>query len=144
MSQTTTTSETQAALAAALQAANAASPFNGFAGFEIVAVAPGEATLAAAAAPALTNHAGLLHAGVQSALIDTACGYAAAGVAGNVTTVQLSLSFLAAAKGERFEARARVIRAGRSQIFAEARLFALRDGVETLAASGTAVLVRIA
>lgn len=133
----------RAALERALQAANAGSPFNGLAGFEIVAAAPGEVTLAAAAAPDLMNHASLLHAGVQSALIDTACGYAAGSVAGNVTTVQLSLSFLAAAKGERFEARARVIKAGRSQIFAEAQLFAIRDGAETLATTGTAVLVRL-
>jgi uncharacterized protein (TIGR00369 family) len=82
-------------------------------------------TLAGAAAPELMNHAGALHAGVQSALIDTACGFAAGTVAGNVVTLQMNVQFLASAKGERFEARARVTKAGRSQIFAEAQLFAL-------------------
>ncbi len=132
-----------AAMAAALRAANAASPFNGLAGFEIVRAGAGEAVLAAAAEARLLNHAGALHAGVQSGLIDTACGYAAATVAGNVVTVQMSLSFLAAAKGDRFEARARVTRAGRSQVFAEAQLFAMGGEAETLVASGTAVLVRM-
>jgi uncharacterized protein (TIGR00369 family) len=131
-------------LAGALRAVNAASPFNGLAGFEIVHAAPGEATLSAAAQPRLMNHAGTLHAGVQSALIDTACGYAAGSIAGNVVTVQMSLSFLAAARGERFEARALVTKNGRSQVFAEARLFAIAGGEEILVATGTAVLARIA
>jgi uncharacterized protein (TIGR00369 family) len=131
------------ALERLLRAANAASPFNALAGFEIAHIGDGEVTLTAAAAPNLMNHAGLLHAGVQSALIDTACGYAAATVAGNVVTVQMSLSFVAAAQGDRFEARARVIKAGRTQVFAEAELYASRGDEEALVASGTAVLVRV-
>jgi acyl-coenzyme A thioesterase PaaI-like protein len=49
---------------------------------------------------------------VQAALLDTACGYAAGAVAGNVVTLQLNLHFLSSAKGDRFEARARVTKAG--------------------------------
>lgn len=131
------------ALERLLRAANAASPFNALAGFEIAHIGDGEVTLTAPADPRLLSHAGLLHAGVQSALIDTACGYAAATVAGNVVTVQMSLSFVAAAQGERFEARARVTKAGRTQIFAEAQLYAGRGGEEALAAIGSAVLVRV-
>ena len=91
----------------------------------------------------LLNHAGALHAGVQSALVDTACGYAAGTLAGNVVTVQLGLQFLSSAKGDRFVARAEVSKAGRTQFFAEARLFAVHDDQEVLVASGTAVLVRV-
>ena len=98
--------------------------------------------LAGTAGPELSNHAGALHAGLQAALIDTACGFAAGTVAGNVVTVQMNLLFLSAAKGERFEARARVTKAGRTQIFAEAQLFALRGDDEALVASGTAVLTK--
>jgi uncharacterized protein (TIGR00369 family) len=133
----------EGALAAALEAVNAASPFNRLAGFRVVAAQAGAVVLAGAAAPELTNHAGALHAGAQSALIDTACGFAAGTVAGNVVTLQLNVQFLSSARGDRFEARARVTKAGRSQLFAEAQLFALRGEEEALVASGTAVLAKL-
>ena len=133
---------TNDAITAAMEAVNAASPFNRFAGFEVVVVEPGTITLAADVHPDLLNHAGALHAGAQAALIDTACGYAAGSVIGNVVTVQLSLQFLSSAKGSRFEARAAVVKAGKTQAFAEAQLFALRDGAEVLVASGSAVLTK--
>lgn len=129
-------------MAAALAAVNAASSFNRLAGFAVLDAAAGAVRLEAAAAPDLMNHAGALHAGVQTALIDTACGFAAGTVAGNVVTLQLTMQFLASAKGERFEARARVTRAGKAQLFAEAQLFAWRDGEERLVASGVAVLAK--
>lgn len=80
---------------------------------------------------------------MQSALIDTACGFAAGTVAGNVVTVQMSLQFIGPAEGDRFEARAEVMKAGRRQVFAEAQLFAIQGDGETLAATGTAVLTRV-
>jgi uncharacterized protein (TIGR00369 family) len=89
------------------------------------------------------NHAGALHAGVQAALLDTACGYAAGTIAGNVVTLQLNLQFLSSAKGDRFEARARVTKAGKAQLFAAAELIAWRDGAEVLAASASAVLAKV-
>ena len=132
------------AMRAALQAVNAASPFNAGTGMEIEAVAAGAVTLACVGRPGLLNHAGALHAGVQAALIDTACGFAAGTVAGAVVTAQMSLTFLSSARGTRFEARARVVKAGRSQVFTQAELFAFGDGgEERLVASGTAVLVRV-
>lgn len=134
----------QDAMRAALEAVNAASPFNTGAGMEIAAVAAGAVRLTCAAAPGLLNHAGALHAGVQAALIDTACGFAAGTVAGPVVTAQMNLNFLAPARGNRFETRARVVKAGRSQVFAEAELFAFGEGgEERLVATGTAVLVRV-
>lgn len=132
------------AMRSALEAVDAASPFNTGAEMEIGAVAAGAVTLACAAAPGLLNHAGTLHAGVQAALIDTACGFAAGTVAGPVVTAQMSLTFLAPARAPRFEARARVVKAGRSQVFADAELFAFgEDGEERLVTTGTAVLVRV-
>lgn len=131
------------ALRIALGAFNAASPFNRWAGFEIVAAEPGKATLALLARVELLNHADALHAGVQSALLDTAAGYAAGTLAGNVVTLQLSLQFIAAAKGDRFEARAEVVRAGKKQVFAEARLFAIIGGDAMLVASASLVLARL-
>ena len=131
------------AMVAALEAVNAASPFNQLGRFRVAAAQAGAVTLAGAAGSELMNHAGALHAGVQAALIDTACGFAAGTVGGNVVTVQMNVLFLSSAKGDRFEARARVTKAGRTQIFAEAQLLALRGGDEALVASGTAVLAKL-
>lgn len=130
-------------MVAALEAVNGASPFNRLAGFRVVAASDGAVTLVGAASAELMNHAGALHAGVQSALIDTACGFAAGTVAGNVVTLQLTIQYLSSAKGDRFEARARVVKAGRSQVFAEAQLFAFRGEEEKLVASGAAVLAKV-
>lgn len=127
----------------ALEAVNGASPFNRLAGFRITAAASGSVTLSADTAPDLMNHAGALHAGVQTALLDTASGFAAGMLAGNVVTLQLTTQFLASAKGERFEARARVTKAGKAQLFTTANLFAITGGEETLVASGAAVLARV-
>lgn len=51
-------------MAAALEAVNAASPFNRLAGFQVAEASAGPVTLAGAAASELMNHAGALHAGV--------------------------------------------------------------------------------
>jgi uncharacterized protein (TIGR00369 family) len=127
----------------ALNAANQASPFHRTTGFTIEQASAGEATIAFDAAPDLFNHAGALHAGVQCAALDTVAGYAAATLAGPVVTLQLSTSFLASAKGERFRAIGRVVKQGKAQLFVAAELFAFRDGEERLAATASAVLTRL-
>lgn len=126
----------------ALDAANAASPFHRITGFEVVAAEQGRAELAFASEPDLLNHAGALHAGVQCAALDTVAGYAAATLAGPVVTLQFTTSFLSSAKGERFLASGRVVKAGKNQLFVEASLVATRDGEERLVATASAVLSR--
>jgi uncharacterized protein (TIGR00369 family) len=126
----------------ALETVNEASPFHRLTGFRVVHAAEGEARLAFDTTSELLNHAGALHAGVQCAALDTAAGYAAATLAGPVVTLQFTTSFLSSAKGEQFRAEARVIKAGKSQLFVEARLTATREGAERLVATASAVLVR--
>ncbi|WP_300973933.1 PaaI family thioesterase [Sphingomonas sp. LHG3406-1] len=126
----------------ALEAANAMSPFHRVTGFAVEAAGQGEAALSFDARPELLNHAGALHAGVQCAALDTAAGYAAATIAGPVVTLQFSTQFLSSARGERFEASATVTRAGKAQLFVDARLFAFRDGERRLVASASAVLTK--
>ena len=128
----------------ALEAANAASPFHQVAGFTITEAGQGRAAIAFEGRPELTNHAGALHAGVQCAALDSAAGYAAATLAGPVVTLQMSTQFLSSAKGERFTASAEVVRAGKAQLFVEARLIAVREGEERLVASASAVLAKVA
>jgi uncharacterized protein (TIGR00369 family) len=127
----------------ALEAANKASPFHGVTGFAVDHAASGEARLSFEVRPELLNHAGALHAGVQCAALDTVAGYAAATLAGPVVTLQFTTSFLSSAKGERFLASGRVVKAGKSQLFVEASLIALRDGEERLVATAAAVLSKL-
>src|SRR5215217_6221216 len=80
-------------------------------------VAPGEVDIGLAFRPELTQQHGFLHAGVVTAVVDSACGYAALslmepGVA--VLTVEFKVQLLAPARGARFRAAGRVVRAGRT------------------------------
>lgn len=65
----------------------------------------------------LCQQHGFLHAGVVTAIADSACGYAAFTLmpAGSgVLSVEFKINLLAPAAGERFLARGRVVRAGRT------------------------------
>ena len=80
-------------------------------------VAPGEVVLSLAYREDLTQQHGFLHAGVVSAVMDSACGYAALslmehGVA--VLSVEFKVQLLAPARGQRFVGLGRVVRAGRT------------------------------
>ena len=75
------------------------------------------------------------------AMIDTACGFAAYTLIGKVLASHFSVNCLAPATGELFIARARIVKAGRKQVFAAAELFASQVGVERLVATGETILV---
>lgn len=128
-------------LRTAIDAFNLASPFNQHFGFEVASLGDGVAAIRLAARPEALDHAGTLHAGVTAALLDTVAGYAAATQAGGVVTVGLNVSYISAAKGQAFEARAEVSKAGSRQVFVEARLYGLDDG-EKLVASAAVILTR--
>jgi uncharacterized protein (TIGR00369 family) len=124
-----------------LRAVCAASPFDAWAGFDLRAAGKGEAELRVAAREDLLQQSGFLHAGVLGALIDRACGFAAASVAGAVLASQYQVLCYKPAVGQAFVARARVDRLGKRQVFASAQVFAIASGAETLVAGGTAVLM---
>ena len=89
----------------------------------------------------MLQHTGFLHAGVVGALIDSACGFAAASLAGAVVASQYQVRCYRPAIGTQFIARAHVIRPGKRQVFASADVLALRDGEEILVAGGDAIFV---
>ena len=121
---------------------NASAAFNRMAGFEVVAAGDGEVELRMIWRDDLTQYAGHLHAGMIAALLDTACGFAAATVVGNVTASHLSMNCLRPAVGRSFIARGTTVRAGRRQVFARAELFAENEQGETsLVATGETVLI---
>jgi uncharacterized protein (TIGR00369 family) len=86
------------------------------------------------------QYAGFLHAGLIGALIDTACGFAAVTVAGRVLASHYAVNCLRPAVGERFIARARVVKPGRTQVFTACELFAVVAGAEKLVATGETLL----
>jgi uncharacterized protein (TIGR00369 family) len=127
-----------------LIAANAMASFNRRFGFEVVAAADGEAELRMPWSDDLTQYAGHLHAGMIAALLDTACGFAAATLAGAVTASHFSMNCLRPAIGRVFVARGLTVRAGRRQVFARAELFAEDEaGNRSLVATGETLLVAL-
>jgi uncharacterized protein (TIGR00369 family) len=80
-------------------------------------VAPGEVTIALPYRDDLTQQHGFLHAGVVTAVVDSACGYAALSLmepGAGVVSVEFKINLLAPAVGARFVATARVVKAGRT------------------------------
>jgi len=64
-----------------------------------------------------TQHDGYLHAGIVTAVVDNACGYAAYTLmpeASSVLTVEYKVNFLRPAKGDRFVGIGRVVKPGRT------------------------------
>lgn len=125
-------------------ALSASAAFNAWAGFEVVAAGDGSAELKLTWRPELGQYAGFLHAAMIGGMIDTACGFAAYTVSGQVLASHFSVSCLAPAAGDAFVARARVVKAGRRQVFAHADLFAVDGAGERLVATGDAILVPVA
>jgi uncharacterized protein (TIGR00369 family) len=115
-------------------------------------VAPGEVDLTVAFRPELTQQHGFLHAGVVTAVVDSACGYAALSLmepGAAVLSVEFKVQLLAPARGVRFRARGRVVRAGRTLtvVAGELRAFeredAAGDGAAGDGAAGDGALVAL-
>ena len=124
---------------------NATSAFNRWAGFEVALAEPGVAELRLPWREELGQYTGFLHAGMVSAMIDTACGFAAATLAGpNVLASHCAVNYLAPATGAAFVARAHVVKPGRRQVFAHAELTAEREAGRVLVATGDTILVPLA
>ena len=127
-----------------LIAANASAGLNRLAGFNVISAGYGEAEIVMEWDNDLTQYAGHLHAGMIAALLDTACGFAAATSAGKVSASHFSMNCLKPAVGRRFIAKGTTIRAGRKQIFARAELFAENDqGDRSLVATGDTLMVPV-
>lgn len=124
-----------------LRAFNDTAAFNRMFGFTVDAVGPGTSEISMPWKAEAGQYAGFLHAGLVGALIDTACGYAAATVAGpNLLAAHFAVNCLRPATGSRFIARARVVKPGKQQVFTACELFAESAAGETLVATGETLL----
>ena len=126
---------------ARLRAINAAAAFNRWCGIEVVAAEPGSATIAMPWRQDAGQYSGFLHAGLLGALVDTACGFAAATLLGRVLASHYSVSCLRPAVGERFVARAKVVKPGKNQVFTSCEVFAQAGDGEKLVATGETLLL---
>ena len=116
-------------------------------GAEIVHVADGEVDIALPFDAQLVQQDGFLHAGVVAGVTDSACGYAALtrmDEGSEVLTVEFKINMLAPAAGERFIARGRVVRAGRTLTVCRGDAFAIVDGSEKHIATMTATMIAVA
>ncbi len=96
----------------------------------------------------LTQQHGFLHAGIISAALDSACGYAAYSIMpadAAVLTIEFKINLLSPGKGERFLFRGEVTKPGSTIIVSDGRAYAIAsDGPAKLIASmtGTMMVVR--
>jgi uncharacterized protein (TIGR00369 family) len=115
-------------------------------GAELTAVVQGGVEIRLPFSPNLTQQNGYLHAGAITAVLDSACGYAALTAAADdkeVLTVELKVNLLAPAAGEVFLARAQVKKAGRTLAVCTADAFAISDGSEKLVATMLATIMAV-
>ncbi len=91
-----------------LRAINELAGFNRWAGFVVVDATRDSVTLRMPWRDELSQYAGNLHAGLTSALIDTACGFAALATTGKpVVASHCAVSYLAPGTGPAFVATSR-------------------------------------
>lgn len=132
--------------AARVRASFARQPMMQTIGATLDVVAPGRADISLPFRSDLTQQHGYLHAGVVATIADSACGYAAytlmpAGA--SVLTVEYKINLLSPARGERFVARARVIRPGRTLTVVQGDVFAVAGGDERLTATMLATIITL-
>ena len=98
-------------------------------GVDLVAVERGRVELALDHDDRFTQQHGFLHAGAVTAVLDTACGYAAFSTMSPdaaVLTVSFTTNLMAPAAGRRFVMTGQVVRAGRTLVVCHAE--AVADG----------------
>jgi uncharacterized protein (TIGR00369 family) len=129
-----------------VEASFARQAFMAHLGVELAHVAPGEVDLVVAFHEGLTQQHGYFHAGVTATIADSAAGYAAMSLfapGAGILTTEFKINLLAPARGERLVARGRAIKAGRTLTVCRADVSALRDGAETLVATGLFTLMQV-
>jgi len=113
-------------------------------GAELARVEPGLVEIALSYRPDLTQQHGYLHAGITSAIADSAGGYAGYSLfpqASSVLTVEFKINLLAPAAGERFLAVGEVVRPGRTLTICRLEVIALTGEQRTPIAIGQQTLI---
>jgi uncharacterized protein (TIGR00369 family) len=109
-------------------------------------VAPGEVDIVLPFREDLSQQHGFLHAGITTTIVDTACGYAALTLmppGAAVLSIEFKVNLLAPGQGDRFLARGRVLKPGRTITVANGEVIAFSAGKERLVATMTATLMTL-
>jgi len=115
-------------------------------GATLAAVEPGAVEIVLPFRADLTQQHGFLHAGIVATILDSACGYAAFSLMSAdkaVLSVEYKINLLAPAKGQRFIAKAQVIKAGRNLTVCIGDAFAYENEKQKLVATMTATMMAI-
>jgi uncharacterized protein (TIGR00369 family) len=107
-------------------------------GAELVSVTSGSVELRVPVRAGLFQQHGFVHAGVVSAIADTAAGYAAMSLLSEgteVLTAEFKINLLSPASGEYLVARSRVVRSGKQLTVSACDVFALASGLEKCVAT---------
>src|SRR5438876_9307977 len=106
-------------------------------GARIADLGPGYCAIELLFRPDLTQQHGYIHAGIVSAIADSAGGYAGFTLFpsdSSVLTVEYKLNLLAPASGERLIAQAEVVKSGRTLAVTRGEVYAEAGGKRTLCA----------
>lgn len=115
-------------------------------GAELADIRAGEVTIHLPFRSELTQQHGYFHAGGTSSIADTAGGYAGYTLfsEGNaVLTVEFKLNLINPARGQRLEAKGRVIKPGRTLTICRLDVWALDNEQRIHVATGTQTLIRV-
>ena len=116
-------------------------------GAVLESVEPGRVAIALPFRPELSQQHGFFHAGMISAIADSAGGYAGFTLFPpdtGVLTVEFKMNLLAAAEGERAIAIGEVIRSGRTLTVCRLDAYVEKEGRRTHCATGLQTLMRLA
>lgn len=104
-------------------------------GARLARVSPGEVDIELPFRADLVQQHGYLHAGVTTAIADSACGYAALSLMpadAAVLSVEYKVNMLSPAQGQRFLAQGRVVKSGRTITVVRGDVLAFDDRDEAL------------
>jgi uncharacterized protein (TIGR00369 family) len=100
-------------------------------GASLASILPGEARIEMPFNPNFTQQDGFIHAGVITTIVDSACGYAAFTLIPTdkrILTVEFKVNFISPARGEKFIAIGKVVKAGRTLTVCSGEVLAVENG----------------
>ena len=107
-------------------------------GAVLISIEPGLVEIEMPFRADLTQQHGFVHGGIVTAILDSACGYAAFSLNSpdtTVLTVEYKVNFVAPAKGDRFMARGEVVRPGATVTVCKGDVLAYDGDEEKLVAT---------
>jgi len=131
----------------AVRALHAGTPLAQSMGVDLTSVEPGRVTAVMPLRPEFSQQHGVAHAGALASIADMVCGLAAYSLMdehSSVMSVNINVSLMRPAGGERLRAEGWVVKAGRKIYFTEAEIFADDGPGERLTTKVSATMTWVA